>query len=221
MVALLQTVYDVTGNNLPKIKVPAGVLLALYGTGSAGVPATPAQSAAHPGHVVLAQSPIASIDEAANADALDVETGAATLDDLKPWYLAAAAGYRAAKRPGQRYPAIYCSWNNRTNVANRLVSDGIHNGPGLWLARWNLTVQEAIAMLLESGGPFPVIGVQLFNAGLYDVSLMSVPWLEAVSRAPAPPPPPEQHAYAWINIPPSQAVTPHILTSDDGGKTFR
>jgi hypothetical protein len=48
-----------------------------------------------------------------------------------------------------------------------------------------LTEAEATALVAHAGGPFPVIGVQYRNAGTYDVSVFSRPWLAEVSADPA------------------------------------
>lgn len=207
----LRVVYDVTGANLPKVSIPAGVGVALYVTGSAGVPASAAQLAAHPAAVRIDQAPVNTpADEL--ADVIDFENGAATLADLPGWYRAALHGYQAAARPGQRFPAVYASASNLTAIANEFTAAGIPSGPRLWVAHWDLPIADAIAMLTGSGGPFPVAGVQVHNAGLYDVSLFLTSWLDTVSRAPAPPPPASQTAVL--------ATASHLVTSTDGGKTW-
>jgi hypothetical protein len=48
-----------------------------------------------------------------------------------------------------------------------------------------LSEAEATALVAHAGGPFPVIGVQYRNAGTYDVSVFSKPWLGEVSADPA------------------------------------
>lgn len=187
MTSDLRVVYDATGANLDKITIPAGVGAALYTTGSSGVPASAAQLAAHPGAVQIDQSPVnTALDEL--ADVLDYENGAATLADLGPWYVAAFANFAKSVGPGQRHPAIYVQQSNVTAVANELTAAGIKAGPGLWVASWDLPIVTAIDMLITSGGPFPVIGVQVHNAGLYDVSLFLTSWLDDVSKAAAPAP---------------------------------
>ena len=160
--------------------LPAGQA-AGYTTGTGIVPWTAADWAAHPGAVRICQDPAASD---ATADVLDVEAGAATVADVARWCEAAAASYAAGKRPGQRHPAIYMSLASVTTVANALVAGGITSGVSLWIANWNLAEAEARALVAFAGGPFPVIGVQYGNRGSYDVSVMSVPWLAAVSAAP-------------------------------------
>jgi len=80
---------------------------------------------------------------------------------------------------------VYMSLSAVTPVVNALIAGGIHSGPGLWIANWNLTAAEAAALVQHAGGPFPVIGVQYANRGAYDVSVFSKPWLDAVSGDPA------------------------------------
>lgn len=173
------------------IRVNAGHLppgrAAGYTTGSGDVPWGASDWAAHPGAVRIDQDPAAS-DK--TADVLDVESGAATIADCAPWCEAAAASVAAARRPGQRHPAVYCSESNVTAVVNALVTAGIKSGPSLWVANWDLTQAQAAAMVEAAGGPFPVIGVQYGNRGTYDVSVFSAAWLAAVSGDPAPAPKP-------------------------------
>jgi hypothetical protein len=209
----LVVAYDCTGANLPKVKFPPGVGAVLYVTGSGGVPASPAQLAAHPGCVRIDQSPVnTALDEL--ADEIDYEAGAATLADLPGWWRAAHANYGNAARPGQRAPAVYASQVNITPVCNEFVSAGITAGPGLHVAHWDLPIEQAIDMLTHSGGPFPVIGIQVHNAGLYDVDLYLASWWSTVSKPPAPPPPAPitRHAFTGPVI---------TETSTDGGHTWR
>jgi hypothetical protein len=199
--------YDCTGANLPKIKIPAGVGLAGYKTGSGGVAWTDAQFAAHPGTVQIDQSPVnTALDEL--CDEIDYEAGAATLADLPGWYRAAAVNYAKETRPGQRAPAVYASQVNITPVCNEFVAAGVTGGPRLHVAHWDLPIEQAIDMLVGSGGPFPVIGIQVHNAGLYDVNLYLASWWATVSKPPAI----TRHAFTGPVI---------TETSTDGGRTWR
>ncbi len=175
------TVCDATRANIGHL--PHGQA-AGYATGSGDVPWTAADWAAHPGAVRIDQAPVNTpLNEL--CDVLDVERGAATLADCAPWCEAATANVAAGKRPGQRHPAIYMSLSMVTPVVNALIAGGISEGPGLWIAHWGITAGEARTVVQIAGGPFPVIGVQYRNAGLYDVSVFSRPWLDAVSGDPA------------------------------------
>jgi hypothetical protein len=161
-----------------------------YTTGHGPVPWTPADWAAHPGAVRIDQDPAAADP---TADVLDVEAGAATIGECARWAEAAAASYAAGKRPGQRHPAIYMSLSNVTPVVNALIAGGIAEGPNLWIAHWGLTAAEAATVVHLANGPYPVIGVQYRNAGLYDVSAFSADWLATVSGDPAVTPPARWH----------------------------
>ena len=179
MTTATQTVCDAIRANVAHL--PSG-LAAGYTTGHGTVPWGAAEWKAHPGAVRICQDPGAT-DE--TADVLDVEAGAATIGVAARWAEAAAANFAEGKRPGQRHPAIYMSLSMVTPVVNALVAGGIREGVGLWVANWNLTVAEATALVAHAGGPWPIIGVQYRNAGTYDVSVFSKPWLDAVSQDPA------------------------------------
>ena len=176
------TVCDAIHANIAHL--PKG-LAAGYSTGTGIVPWTPADWKAHPGAVRICQDGVASD---ATADVLDVEAGAATVGVCARWAEDAAANVAAGRRPGQRHPAIYMSLSKVTPVVNALIAGGISEGVGLWVANWNLTEAEAAALVRHAGGPFPVIGVQYRNAGTFDVSVFSRPWLDAVSGDPVVPP---------------------------------
>jgi hypothetical protein len=165
-----------------------------YSTGSGVVPWGAAEWKAHPGAVRICQDPPASDT---TADVLDVEFQAATIARCAPWAEAAAANVAAGKRPGQRHPAIYMSLSAVTPVVNALIAGGITEGVSLWVANWSLTVAEATALVVHAGGPFPIVGVQYRNAGTYDVSVFSRPWLDAVSGDPVTRPPKGFHG-EWV-----------------------
>jgi hypothetical protein len=169
------TVCDATHANVGSL--PRGAA-AGYSTGRGSVPWTVADWNAHPGAVRICQDAGATD---ATADCLDVEAGAATIGTCARWAGAAAANYAAARRPGQRRPAVYMSLSSVTPVVNALIAGGIHEGVSLWVANWNLTEAEATVLVARTSGLFPVIGVQYRNAGSYDVSVFSAPWLDAVS----------------------------------------
>lgn len=183
------TVYDCMGSNLGKFDIPAGVLLAGYVTGSAGVPWSDDQLRSHPNAIRIDQSPADTpADEL--ADVIDMEQNAATLADLGPWANAALMNYHHGARPGQRIPTVYCSRSNETPVVNALNAAGIFTGVCLWRAE-EMTAKQAAGVLANAGGPFPIVGVQYQFNDTYDVSLFSTEWLDTVSVAlPAAPPKP-------------------------------
>lgn len=174
------TVCDATHDNASHL--PAGQA-AGYTTGSGThIRWTDADWKAHPGAVRICQDPAAS-DE--TADILDIEQGAATTAVAARWAQHAAANHAAGKRPGQRHPAIYMSLSAVTPVVNALIAGGVTEGPGLWIAHWGITAEQAATVIRLASGPFPVIGVQYRNAGLYDISVFSRAWLDEVSADPA------------------------------------
>lgn len=177
--------YDTTGANVPHLPHPDHpFIVAGYATGSGGVPWSEADWAAWPGAVRIAQDPRLPVDEAVRADVLDYENGAATLADLAPWAKNALAAYHSGARPGQRTPAIYASASNLTPVCNALVAGGVVGGVGLAVAHWGIGEAEAVSMVANASGPYPVVWVQYANGPDYDTGVFSVPWLQNVSRAP-------------------------------------
>jgi len=218
MTSDMRFVWDATGANIGGLTIPPGIGTAGYMTGSAGVPWTMNQWIAHPGAVRIDQSPVNTpADE--TADAADFETGAVLLGDLPGWYHAARISYANGTRPGQRQPAIYCSYSARTQVVNALIAAGITSGPRLWLADWDTAPEIYADILSTSGGPFPVIGMQLHNAGTHDVNLMLTSWLDTVSKAPAAPNPlPLNQRGVVVSY---TTETRRDVTSADHGDTWR
>jgi peptidoglycan hydrolase-like protein with peptidoglycan-binding domain len=168
-------VYDATSTSYSHL--PSGQH-AGYTTGSGGIAWTAAQWAGSPGAVRIDQD-YQAVDH--TADVLDVENGAATPADCPVWAKACLANYRAAVRPGQRSPAIYVNGSNLSAVVNSLIAGGVTSGIGIFLADWNLNAVQAAARVVAGSGPFPVIGIQFSDAGLYDISVFSVPWLDTIS----------------------------------------
>src|SRR5258708_5251047 len=156
-----------------------------YVTGSPSVKWTPADWAAHPAAVRIAQSPLLTADEAPDADVLDVEAFAATYADCAPWARNAQAAWAKAARPGQRHPAIYASANAIPAGVAALRAGGVTSGVSLWVANWNLTEPQAIADVLAAAGSFPVVGIQWRSLQFYDLSVMAGSWLSTVSARPA------------------------------------
>ena len=175
---------DATHANIPQL--PPGLQYAGYSTGSPDIKWTAEDWAAHPGALRIDQDAGASDG---TADYLDVERGAAMNADAAGWYRRALMSYRAATRPGQRWPGIYTSQSNVTLLVDALIAGGVTSGPKLIIARWDLRATvEDILRITEASGPFPIVGMQITNAGAYDVDLFSAAWLAAVSRLPVPVP---------------------------------
>lgn len=178
----LIAVYDFTEANVGSVDVPPGTLAAGYVTGTDGVPWTDAQFSRFPGAIRIDQAPV---NTPANelADVIDMETGAATLDDLPAWVHAAWANFTAGTRPGQRAPTVYCSAASVTPVVNALTAAGIGYGVNLWVAK-EMTAAQAAAMVTAANGPFPIVGVQYQFNDNYDVSEFSANWINRVSQPP-------------------------------------
>ena len=151
-----------------------------YTTGSGIVPWGAAEWKAHPGAVRICQD--SGSDH--TADVLDVERGAATNGQAAGWFKAALSNYHAAKRPGQRSPAIYTSASNVTPLVNALIAAGVTSGVGLWVANWNLSLPQAYADVVNAAGPFPIVGVQWSSGQYYDTNVFSGGWLARVSQVP-------------------------------------
>lgn len=178
--------YDATHANIARL--PKGAQAAGYTTGSPDIKWTAADWAAHPGALRICQDALASDT---TADYLDIERYAATNGEAARWYRAALASYHAAKRPGQRWPALYTSASNVTPLVNALKADGVASGPKLIIANWNLTQAQAIAEVITGVfGSFSVVGVQFADPGPYDINVFSRAWLDTVSGQPPPALPP-------------------------------
>lgn len=173
--SVLVTVHDATGNN--EGTLPAG-MAAGYLTGSDGIAWTAAQFSAHPGALRIDQAPSADVP---TADVLDVEGGAAQPGSAPAWVGIARRSIAVKARIGQRIlPVIYMSASNVTTVINSLTGAGIKHDVGLWVANFNLTRAEAESMVQNSGGPFPIVGVQFTDNppdGTYDTSVFSAAYL--------------------------------------------
>lgn len=207
---MIVPVYDAIHANISHL--PPG-RHAGYVTGTPDIQWTDADWAAHKIAVRIAQSPLLSVDEAAAADVLDVEAGAATFAECAPWAQAALVSFAHAARPGQRRPAIYASASQITNVVNALNAGGVTSGVSLWVADWNLTDAQAAAEVAAASGPFPVAGVQWKSLEFYDASVFAQAWLQDVSAAGGTgggEPPVHCKAGAWTRLPDSRVeVRPH------------
>lgn len=178
--------WDATHENLghaPSVGQSAG-----YITGSATVQWTPTDGKAHPGFVQIDQSPtISSI--APLADFYDLENGAVTLAEIAQLVKMGQAAFKAATRPGQRWPGVYCSRSQVTNVVNALVSGGVVGCP-LGVAQFDNNHTLAVSEVANAAGPYPIVWRQYSDqggGGTFDLDVFSVPWLANVSKKTAPP----------------------------------
>lgn len=178
--------WDATHENLskaPKVGQAAG-----YITGSASVEWTAADQKAHPGFVQIDQSPtISSI--APLADFYDVENGAVTVAEIAQLVKMGQSAFKAATRPGQRSPGVYCSRSAVTDVVNALIAGGVTGCP-LGVAQFDNNHTLAVSEVANASGPFPIVWRQYSDqggGGAYDLDVFSVPWLSNVSKKPSPP----------------------------------
>src|ERR1700757_214985 len=101
-------VLDATHSNVKVI--PAGILAALYTTGSSDIKATQADFNAHPNAIHIVQDHGSDT----TADVIDMEFGAATPQDVVNWLPKARNAFNNATRPGQRWPGVYLSLSRLT-----------------------------------------------------------------------------------------------------------
>jgi peptidoglycan hydrolase-like protein with peptidoglycan-binding domain len=175
--------HDAEGGNAARL--PAGQV-AGYITGSGSVPWTAAQLSARPGTVRIDQSPVITAADV-TADFFDQENGAVTLTEIARLVKAGQAAYKAAARPGQRNPGVYCSASGVTPVVNALVAGGVTSCP-LGVADYSVSVAYATEAVAGASGPFPVVWYQYADdggGGDWDLGVASLAWLNTVSGGPA------------------------------------
>lgn len=174
-------VYDATRVKAIPLNPPHDVTMAGYATGTGDVPWDSQLWARWPNAIRIDQSPVNTIPDEL-CDVLDVENAAATLVDIVPWVTAAIMNFRDAARPGQRYPAIYASASKMPQVTDTLTKANFKNTVALWVADWSYTAEQAVNLLLNTSGQFPVVGVQFTNTPSFDVSLFNTAWINNVSK---------------------------------------
>lgn len=175
-------VYDCTAANLGSFPIPPDAVMAGYITGSGDVPWTPAQFSRYPNAIRIDQSPVNTPADV-TADVYDLEFRAGTLTGLPEWVHGAWSSWTTGRRPGQRKPTVYCGYSSRTAVANALNAAGITMGVNLWVAL-ETSVNVAMGMVLNGGGPFPIVGVQYQYTPNFDVSVFSATWINDQAKAP-------------------------------------
>lgn len=169
-------VNDATHQNISHLPPGMG---AGYSTGSVDVKWTNADWASRPNAIRYCQDSGSDV----TADLIDVERFAATVANAVSWLPKAQAAYRAVKRPGQRWPGVYISYSRLTELANGLAAalPKLTYVP-LVLARWDNNEAADAATILARSGPFPIVGFQYANAGLYDQEVISSDWLNEVAH---------------------------------------
>src|SRR5215469_6753575 len=133
--------------------------------------------------------PAVHIDQDPNAtdylaDILDVESGAATEEEMIRWLNNARANFAAKKRLGQRWPGIYCSFNNVTSAVGVLTNAHVTNVP-FWVADYSISSDEAQRRVATAIGTYPAIGYQYSDkafGGLADQSWMNENWLKITNK---------------------------------------
>jgi len=177
--------YDITSANYSHR--PLAGQPAFYSTGSPEIKATPAMWNAYPGALRIDQAN--GSDD--TADIFDCEKGCYNATQVASRVTVAINTFKLATRPGQRWPAVYVSRNgpagyNPTDVVNACNSAGLaKQSIGLVIADWDGSRAKAMTEVGNSvpgaNNPYPVVGRQYLNAGIYDLDIFSVPWLDRVS----------------------------------------
>lgn len=173
--------WDATHSNLGGVPGGQG---AGYTTGTPDIKWTPDDWASHPGAVRIDQD---AADSDPSADVLDVETGAATPASAPEWTRRALIARDASSRPGQRWPAIYCSLSVVPAVAEAIATNPSGGLPVLWVAHWGITMDDAARLIGTQISGLTVVGVQFANRGAYDSDVFDAAWLAAVSDGPVTP----------------------------------
>lgn len=180
--------YDATSEN--EHVLPNDVLVAGYdtqvGNGPPYIKWTDAQWAAH-----RQPYPALHIDQDPAAgdytfDYMDVETGAFTDADIVNAIDEARYSYHQIKRPGQRWPGVYCSANNVPSAVSVLQRASLTDVPFI-VADYSISQAEATRRVATAIGPYPAVGYQFsdqaFN-GLGDANVFSLPWVTTVAHFP-------------------------------------
>ena len=177
-----QLVYDAIHGDVSGL--PSSYMAAGYVTGTPDIVWDDRDWSAHPKAIRIDQSPISGLWDG-TADVDDYETGAVTLGELASRAKARVAAFKSGVRPGQREPLVYVSYSNVTPVVNALIAGGVES-LGLWVARWGIGYNNALSMVANASGPFPIRGVQYANGALYDVSVFDTGWINNVATTPTP-----------------------------------
>lgn len=179
------------------------------------------------GKVRIEQDPPAAVP--LHSDVLDVERGAATPDDVPGYVLTRVSA-------GIDWSTIYGSPDVLGSVADELRAAGYSHFLGhvdAWLADWNLSEQQAAALIgtqvhgltvraVQWGSPTSKPNVvvpgsdRTLSAALVDISVAEAAW-----HAPAPLAPPRPARLWALDVEsPTSAPTMFELSSKDGGRTY-
>ncbi len=171
-----------------------------YSTGFGSVPWTQSEWDLFPDAIKLKITQLNSNNNDPDADIIDIEPQAATVDQAVIWCKQRIAAHKPA--------TCYCSGSTVTPLVNTLIAAGITSGVFLGVAHPGMSQAQAQSILDNSGGPFPIVYVQYAwpetNLGgntivpggnqpisqlNLDLNLIRQDWLELVrSQSPAPQP---------------------------------
>lgn len=137
-----------SAQNIPKnTKVVLG-----YSTGFGAIPWTDNEWSMFPDAIKLKITQLNSDNNDLNADIIDIEPQAATVDQAVIW---------CKKRIAESKPATcYCSGSTVTPLVNALNAAGITSGVFLAVAHPGMSQAQAQSILDQSGGPFPIVYIQ-------------------------------------------------------------
>jgi hypothetical protein len=169
-------VRDATHRNINSI--PAGMLAALYTTGSVDIKATAADFQRHPNAIRICQDH--GSDD--TADMLDIEAHAAGPANAPDWVNRARHSFFTNKRPGQRWPGCYMPRSLLTPTANALTAAKLTDVP-FWIAHPGMPDGDAIAQINSASGPFPIVGFQIRFETTTDFDIFSTQWINKKSGA--------------------------------------
>lgn len=178
--------YDATARNEPVL--PVDVLAAGYDTqigANAEIQWSPAQFARH-----VKPYPALHIDQnpgdpECTSDYIDVETGAFTASDIVGKLYAMRDSFSSGRRPGQRWPGVYCSESNVPGIVMQLHNASLYNVPFI-VADYSVTASEAHRRVASATGPYPAVGYQYNDiafGGKADTNVFSLPWVITVSKS--------------------------------------
>lgn len=138
----------VNAGNIPRTtKVVLG-----YSTGFGDVPWTQTEWNMFPDAIKLKITQLNSNNNDPDADIIDIEPEAATIDQAVIWCKQRIAAHKPA--------TCYCSGSDVTPLVNALNAAGITSGVFLAVAHPGWSQAQAQSVLDMSGGPFPIVYIQ-------------------------------------------------------------
>lgn len=176
--------WDATHANLPAAPDGQG---AGYTTGTPDVRWTAADWKAHDEAVRICQD---ASGTDSTADVIDDEPGADTDSGSVGWFRRALDEYHRKTRPGQRYPCFYRDESGLPALQAAVELAHLDQPVPLHLADYNLTLDQARALIGTRRGPFIIVAVQFRDNGKYDSDVWLSSWLsDTAAKLPEPPAP--------------------------------